>query len=212
MFNSIPSSYRNQSDDPTIPADALPHALCQFSRLYGVELLKDNEMEMLRTLLATNQGIEVTPQVLLQFIAERTRHSPRESPGKDTNACAPQPSLLDSSQNLPVAEDDDVTLHSNRGQALFAGGTPSSHSSSRSSGDTSYLPSPPPRVLAPKTPINAPPSVFDTTQRKRMTPLSGTAPSSWARRAAPASRRESVDGGSNRALSDTEVISIVAAK
>ena len=165
-------------------------------------------MEMLRTLLVTNQGIEVTPQVLLQFIAERTRHSPRESLGKDTNACAPQPSLLDNPQNLPVAEDGDAALHSNRVQALFAGGASSSHSSSRSSGDTSYLLSRPPRV-PPKTLINAPLSIFDTTRRKRTTPLSGTT-SSWARRAAPASRRESVDGGSNRVLSDTEVISIVA--
>ena len=209
MFNSIPFSYRNQSDNPTIPADALPDVLRQFSQLYGVELLTDNEMEMLRTLLATNHGIEVTPQVLLQLIAERTRHSPRESPGKDTNACAPQPSLLDSPQNLPVPEDDDVTLHNNRGQALFAGGASSSRSSSWSSGDTSYFPSRPPSV-PPKTPINAPPSAFDTTGRKRTTPLSGTAPSSWARRPAPASRRESVDGGSNRALIDTEVISFEA--
>ena len=178
MFNSIPSSYRNQSGDPTIPADALPDALRQFSQLYGVELLKDNEMEMLRTLLVTNQGIEVTLQVLLQFIAERTRHSPRESLGKDTNACAPQPSLLDNPQNLPVAEDGDAALHSNRVQALFAGGASSSHSSSRSSGDTSYLPSRPPRV-PPKTLINAPLSIFDTTRRKRTTPLSGTT-SSWA--------------------------------
>ena len=208
MFNSIPSSYRNQSDEPTIPADALPDVLRQFSLLYGVELLTDNEMEMLRMLLATNQGIEVTPQVLLQFIAERTRHSPRGSPGKDTNACAQQPSLLDSPQNLPAAEDDDVTLHSNRGRAL-AGGASSSRSSSRSSADTSYLPSRPPSV-PPKTPINAPPSAFDTTRRQRTTPLSGTAPSSWPRRPAPASRRKSVDGGSNRALSDTEVTSFVA--
>ena len=39
MFNSIPFSYQNQSDNPTIPADALPDVLCQFSQLYGVELV-----------------------------------------------------------------------------------------------------------------------------------------------------------------------------
>ena len=201
MFNSIPFSYRNQSDNPTIPADALPDVLHQFSQLYGVELLTDSEMEMLRTLLATNHEIEVTPQVLLQLIAERTRHNPEESPGKDTDACALQPSVLDSSPNLPVPEDDDVTLHNNRGQALFAGGASSLRSSSRSSGDTSYLPS---------RPLSVPPSAFDTTRRQRTMPLSGTAPSSWARRPAPASRRESVNGGPHRALIDTEVISFVA--
>ncbi|KIM59417.1 hypothetical protein SCLCIDRAFT_9958 [Scleroderma citrinum Foug A] len=204
VFNSIPSSYRNQSNDPTIPADALPDVLRQFSQLYGVELLADNEMEMLRMLLATNQGIEVTPQVLLQFIAERTRHSPRESPGKDKNTCVQQhPSPHSSPPSSPVAEDEDVTLHSDRGRELFIHGASSSRSSSRSSGGTSCLPSRPPSV-PPKTPVNAPPSAFDTTRRQRTTPLAGAAPSSWTRRPAPASRRKSLDGGSNRALSDTE--------
>lgn len=160
-------------------------------------------------LLATNQGIEVTPQVLLQFIAERTRHSPRESPGKDKNTCVQQhPSPHSSPPSSPVAEDEDVTLHSDRGRELFIHGASSSRSSSRSSGGTSCLPSRPPSV-PPKTPVNAPPSAFDTTRRQRTTPLAGAAPSSWTRRPAPASRRKSLDGGSNRALSDTEVMSYI---
>ncbi|KAL4064609.1 hypothetical protein J3A83DRAFT_4273272 [Scleroderma citrinum] len=201
VFNSIPSSRLNQSNEPTIPADALPDVLREFSLLYGVELLADDEMEMLRTLLVTNPGIEVTPQVLLQFIAERTRHSPRESPGKDKDARTQQhPSPTDSPHSSPVADDEDITLHSDRGRELFTRGASSSRSSSQSSGGTPYRPP----SVPPKTPINPPPSAFDTSRRQRTTPLAGTAPSSWTRRPAPASRRKSVDGGSNRALSDTE--------
>ncbi|KAI6108363.1 hypothetical protein F5141DRAFT_1189212 [Pisolithus sp. B1] len=196
IFKNIRSVRFNQSSEPTISADALPDVIHQFSELYGVDLLSDEEMVMLRALLASNPGIEVTPQVLLQFIAERTRHSPRGSPGKDERS--------DEHDSSPDEDGQDRTVHANRGRDLFARGIPSSRSSSHSSDGTSRTPSRPPSV-PPKTPVNAPPpSAFDTSRRQRTTPLAGAAPSSWTRRPLPAGRRRSLDGTPSRASSDTE--------
>ncbi|KIJ60404.1 hypothetical protein HYDPIDRAFT_177471 [Hydnomerulius pinastri MD-312] len=206
IFESHPLSRLNQSDEPTIPADALPDVIREFSELYkGVELLADSEMEMLRALLASNPGIEVTPQVLLQFIAERTKHSPRESPGKsEQSQQLPRHSPEDSPQEEDE-EGEDVTFPNARGRTPFSRSTKSSRSSSQSSAGTSKVRSRPPSV-PPKTPVSGgPPSAFDTSRRQRTTPLSVNAPSSWAKRPAPASRRKSVDGGSSsRNSSDTE--------
>ncbi|KAF9232950.1 hypothetical protein BU15DRAFT_54501 [Melanogaster broomeanus] len=191
IFRSHPLSRLNQADEPTIPADALPDVIRDFSELYtDVDLFTDSEMEMLRALLASNPGIEVTPQVLLQFVAERTKHSPRDQSPDD-------------SPQEEDGDEEDVTLSNNRGRHPFTRVTTSSRSSSRSSTGTSRVPSRPPSV-PPKTPVNAPPSsAFDTSRRQRSTPLN--APSSWAKRPAPASRRKSVDGGSSsRPSSDSE--------
>ncbi|KAI6025457.1 hypothetical protein EDC04DRAFT_241236 [Pisolithus marmoratus] len=209
IFKNIHSVRFNQSSEPTISADALPDVIRQFSELYGVELLSDEEMVMLRALLASNPGIEVTPQVLLQFIAERTRNSPRGSPGKDGHA-QPEPQRhspsiqSDDHDSSPDEDGQDRTVHANRGRDPFAHGVSSSRSSSQSSGGTSRIPSRPPSV-PPKTPVNAPPpSAFDTSRRQRTTPLAVAAPSSWTRRPLPAGRRRSLDGTSSRASSDTE--------
>lgn len=167
---------------------------------------------MLRALLASNPGIEVTPQVLLQFIAERTRNSPRESPGK--NQSEEQPSLPRYSRESPddspqegsdEGEGDDVTFPNARGRHPFVRKKKTSRSSSQSSAETSKVHSRPPSV-PPKTPLQSgPPSAFDSSRRQRTTPLSSTAPSSWTKRPAPASRRRSVDGSSSRGSSDNEV-------
>ncbi|KIK89134.1 hypothetical protein PAXRUDRAFT_152194, partial [Paxillus rubicundulus Ve08.2h10] len=181
LFSSHPLSRLNQAEEPAIPADALPDVIREFSELHtDVDLFTDSEMDMLRALLASNPGIEVTPQVLLQFIAERTKHSPRESPGKDQQSQQRLPHHSNPSpDDSPQEEDDDA--------------------------GTSKVPSRPPSVT-PKTPVSATPSsAFDTSRRQRSTPLGANAPSSWAKRPAPASRRKSVDGGSSsRASSDTE--------
>ncbi|OJA15153.1 hypothetical protein AZE42_04685 [Rhizopogon vesiculosus] len=182
IFNNHPNSRENQSGDPEIPADALVDVLRAFSEVYnGVDLLNNEEMAQLKELLANNPSFAVTPQVLLQFIAERTKHSPRESP-----------------HGSPAEED--VTLTDDRGRNSLS----RSRSSSRSSGGTSRVHSRPPSV-PPKTPTTATGSAFDTSRRQRTTPLDAQPPSSWSKRPAPASRRKSVDGGSNRALSDSEV-------
>ncbi|KIJ13485.1 hypothetical protein PAXINDRAFT_117256, partial [Paxillus involutus ATCC 200175] len=209
LFSSHPLSRLNQAEEPTIPADALPDVIREFSELYtDVDLFTDSEMEMLRALLASNPGIEVTPQVLLQFIAERTKHSPRESPGNNQQSQQQLPHHSNQSPDDSSQEEDDgedATLTSDRGRNPFTRGTASSRSSSRGSVGTSKVPSRPPSV-PPKTPVSAPPSsAFDTSRRQRSTPLGANAPSSWAKRPAPASRRKSVDGGSSsRGSSDTE--------
>ena len=139
---------------------------------------------MLKNILANNPGIEVTPQILLQFVAERTKHSPRDSPDA---------SLVE----------EDLTLTGDRGRHSSFGNGRHSRSSSQSSGGTSRVPSRPPSV-PPKTPAT-PGSAFDTSRRQRTTPLDAQPPSSWSKRPAPASRRKSVDGGFSRTLSDSEV-------
>ena len=170
---------------------------------------------MLRALLASNPGIEVTPQVLLQFIAERTKNSPRESPGK--TQASEQPSLprytAESPDDSPQEESDegesegeveDMTFPNDRGRHPFARSR-TSRSSSPGSAGTSKVPSRPPSV-PPKTPLQTgAPSAFDSSRRQRTTPLSSTGPSSWAKRPTPAGRRKSVDGSSSRGSSDNEV-------
>lgn len=185
IFNKHPDSREIQSGELAIPADALPDVLSAFSDSYnGVDLLDDREMGELKEILASSPGIEVTPQILLQFVAERTRHSPRDSPN-----------------NSPLEED--VTLPDDRGRNPFSRSTNHSRSSSRGSVGTSRVASRPPSV-PPKTPNMATSSAFDTSRRQRTTPLDAQPPSSWSKRPAPASRRKSIDGGSQRALSDSE--------
>ncbi|KAG9314940.1 hypothetical protein JVU11DRAFT_4048 [Chiua virens] len=208
IFSSHPLSRLNQAQESIIPADALPDVIREFSNLYNdVDLLTDSEMEMLRALLASNPGIEVTPQVLLQFVAERTKNSPRESPGKAQPSEQPssprytQEGADDSPQEGSDGGDsDDVTFPNVRGRHPYARRKSASRSSSQGSVGTS---SRPPSV-PPKTPLQSgPPSAFDSSRRQRTTPLS-SAPSSWAKRPAPASRRRSVDGSSSQGSSDNE--------
>jgi hypothetical protein len=146
--------------------------------------MTSDEMDMLKSLLATNPGLEVTPNILLQFIAEKTKHSPRSSP----------PSSID---------DDDATIQS-RGRAYDRDDADDEHQSRSSSNDsatTSFarMPSRPPS-RGPQTPSSKGPSPFDASKRQRTTPLSGKAPSSW-NKPVPAHRRKS-DAGSR---SDSEV-------
>lgn len=57
-----------------IPADTLPDVLSASSDSYnGVDLLNDCEMDGLKKILASSPGIQVTPQILLQLVAERAR-------------------------------------------------------------------------------------------------------------------------------------------
>jgi hypothetical protein len=134
-------------------------------------------------LLAGNPGLEVTPQTLLAFIAEKTKHSPRDSP-----------------KGSPYGGDVDLP---ERGRTSGRDvGDRNSRSSSRDSVGTSRGTSRPPSLgppEPPKTPGSTSP--FDASQRQRSTPL-GAAPSSWTKRPAPAHRRKSINGS---ALSDSEV-------
>jgi hypothetical protein len=152
--------------------------------------MTNNEMDLLKMLLASNPGLEVTPQTLLAFIAEKTKHSPRESPKGSPHGV--EVDLPD--RGRPAGRDT---------------GDRNSRSSSRDSVGTSRQstsrPSSVGPPIPPKTPTSASP--FDASQRQRSTPL-GAAPSSWTKRPAPAHRRKSINGSQGRALSDSEVRSL----
>jgi hypothetical protein len=185
IFEQHPQSHTNDAGEPAIPADALVDVFRSFSEVYnGVELMTGHEMDMLKSLLAANPGLEVTPSILLQFIAEKTKHSPRSSPPGSV-------------------VDDDVTVQS-RGRAYDRDVEDElqSRSSSNDSATTSYVQmSSRPPSRGPQTPSSAKgPSPFDVSKRQRTTPLSGKAPSSWSK-PVPAHRRKS-DAGSR---SDSEV-------
>lgn len=188
IFTNHPHSHPNHNGEPVIPADALVDVFRSFSESYGgVELMTNDEMDLLKTLLASNPGLEVTPQTLLTFIAEKTKHSPRESP-----------------KGSPYSANVDLPERG-RSTGREAGDRNSRSSSIDSAGTSRQGASRPPSVgplVPPKTPTSASP--FDASQRQRSTPL-GAAPSSWTKRPAPAHRRKSINGSQGRALSDSEV-------
>jgi hypothetical protein len=194
IFTDHPSSHINHNGDPVIPADALVDVFRAFSESYnGVELMTNDEMDLLKMLLASNPGLEVTPQTLLAFIAEKTKHSPRESP-----------------KGSPYGGDVDLPERG-RSSGRDAGDRGSRSSSRDSVGTSRQGRSRPPSIgppVLPKTPTPASASPFDASQRQRSTPL-GAAPSSWTKRPAPAHRRKSINGSQGSALSDSEVRSLL---
>lgn len=181
IFQNHPDSQANESGDPVIPANALVDVFRDFGENHnGVQLITDEEEQQLVSLVESNPGLEVTPQILLQFIAMRTTGSP-------------------TMQNAEGS--DERGRLSNRGERDHSSRS-SSHSSGTSHGSASRGP--------PKTPISSrtPDSPFDNSRRQRSTPLRDP-PSSWtAKRPAPAHRRKSDAGAPGlpkRALSDSEV-------
>lgn len=151
-----------------------------FSDVYnGVQLMNDDETSMLKHLIKSNPGLEVTPTILLGFIAEKTKHSPPRSPSTDED------------NELPGrGRSNDREDEQHRSSSSDSNGTSAFHSSG--SRRSSRGP--------PQTPTSAK-SPFDTERRQRSTPLGNNAPSSWAKRPAPAHRRKS-DAGSR---SDSDV-------
>jgi len=182
IFHNHPQSNINDAGEPVIPADALVDVFRAFSEVYdGVELMTSDEMDMLKGLLVANPGLEVTPQILLQFIAEKTKHSPRESPQVSSNEDETEPLFRGRVPNHDGSQEDRA-----------------SRSSSDESADYARTPSrPPSRALSSST---KPSSPFDASRRQRSTPLGNNAPSSWTK-PKPAHRRKS-DAGSR---SDSEV-------
>ncbi|KAG5644171.1 hypothetical protein DXG03_009012 [Asterophora parasitica] len=173
IFSEHPNSHINDAGEPVIPADNLVDVFSAFSDLYnGVQLLDDHETAMLKQLLEMNPGLEVTPAILIQFLAEKTKSSPPRSPntGADGSAFPGRGRLTD--------RDPDDGYH--RSSSSDSNGTSGYHSR-RSSQEP------------PQTPMSAK-SPFDSSRRQRSTPLTNNAPSSWAKRPIPAHRRKSIDG------------------
>ncbi len=131
-------------------------------------------------MLASTPGLQVTPQVLLQFIAMQTTMEPRQSPDD-----SPPPDADQDERGRSEDRDEDGI---------------NSRSSSRDSTATYYRSS----SRGPQTPQD---SVFDSGRRQRTTPLKNNAPpSTWSRRPPP--RRRKSDAGHSRASSDSEVRSM----
>jgi len=176
LFNDHPSSNVNESGEPVIPADALVDILNALADISPIPLLSDEETTMLKTLLVDNPGLEVTPSILLQFIAEKTRHSPSPNLDQEDDQEEPQ----------QVLEED---FWRGRDQDRQSNVDSPQRSPSNESNGVSY-----PRSRSPSLGALAR-SPFDMERRQRSTPLNNT-PSSWsgAKRPAPAARRRSFDG------------------
>ncbi|KAL1949543.1 hypothetical protein VTO73DRAFT_8424 [Trametes versicolor] len=179
IFEDHPQSHYNESNEPVIPGDALVDVLRTFSSNHNaVELMTREEEEQLTNLVTSNPGIQVTPQVLLQFIAMQTTLSPSPKQSPEGSPSPSAPAFSDRGRS----EDRDYDGMNSR-------------SSSRDSTGTYYRPSS--RGPSQESP-------FDTSRRQRTTPLNKNAPSSWSRRPPP-SRRKS-DAGHSRAMSDSESV------
>jgi hypothetical protein len=167
IFDNHPKSQINANEEPVIPAENLLDVLKSFSDLYnGQPLLSDEETSMLQELLAQNPGLEVTPQILLGFIAEKTK-------------------------STTPAHDEERGREDRRSDAGYG----HSRSLSSDSDGTSYHPGnrSRPSSRGPMTPSTKSP--LDSERRQRSTPLTTVPPSSWTKRPTPAGRRKS-DAGS----------------
>ena len=178
IFSHHPHSHLNDAGDPVIPADALVDVFQSFADIYnGIQLLSGDEMDMLKTLLASNPGLEVTPQILLDFIAEKAKVSanaslPRSPPSQDRQ---------ETERTIEYPSSDESI-----GSILLPTRTPSRPPSRGPGGSTKNSP-------------------FDTEARQRSQPLGIAPPSSWNnKRPIPAGRRKSIDAGS-RSDSDVRV-------
>jgi hypothetical protein len=184
-----PRSHLNDEGEPVVPAEALVDILTSYRNAHNnVELLSKEEEEMFLQFIQMSPGLEATTKVLVEFIALRT---------------ASRDGAPESALSSDEGSESDSPHRGRRNDVVYKA---TSRSSSSGSTDTSVHrpPSRPPSngpPLPPKTP-SLRDSVFDTSKRQRSTPLVNAAPSSWAKRPAPASRRKS-DAG--RGGSDSEV-------
>ena len=121
---------------------------------------------MLQELLAQNPGLEVTPQILLGFIAEKTKST---TPPQDEER---------------GREEHRRDVHYGHSRSLSS----DSDGTSYHPGNQSRPPSRGPMTPSFKSPL-------DSERRQRSTPLSTAPPSSWTKRPTPAGRRKS-DAGS----------------
>jgi hypothetical protein len=182
IFTNHPEAHFNHADTPVIPAHSLPEVIAELSSRYGVEVLDKDEEQKVAEFVQDNPGIEVTPELLLGFIALATAKNDEE---RSSHNSSPDPSEEDTSRGRQEERDHQHLTDS--------------RSSSTDSTTTSIW------RHEPKTPgSRGPESPFEAKSRQRSTPLSGP-PSSWTKRPAPAHRRKSDAGSSRGSLSDTEV-------
>ncbi|KAF8519575.1 hypothetical protein JB92DRAFT_3112335 [Gautieria morchelliformis] len=181
IFTNHPEAHFNNAETPVIPAHSLPEVIAELSSRYGVEVLDKVEEQKVAEFVQDNPGIEVTPELLLGFIALATAKNGEESSSENSS---------------PDADEEDTTR--GRNEERDHRRRVDSRSSSTDSNSTSVL------RQAPRTPgARGPESPFEAKSRQRSTPLSGP-PSSWTKRPAPANRRISDAGSRRGSMSDSE--------
>lgn len=188
LMSEHPLCHFNENEEPVVPGHALVDIFARFSESHDdVELMSKDEENQLIQFLASNESVEATPKVLIEFIAIRTTAGVNNS-------------VQDAAAALSSDEGSENESSISRGrQDRGVYNTHSRSSSTDSTGTSVYQSASRPPSRGPVTPNRD--SVFDTSKRQRSTPLA--APSSWAKRPLPASRRKSDSGG--RASSDSEV-------
>ncbi|KAG7451386.1 uncharacterized protein BT62DRAFT_1071960 [Guyanagaster necrorhizus] len=168
IFNHHPLVTSTDAGDSAIPADALVGVLNSLSAVHnGFELMDSTEIAQLNDVLKDNPGLQVTPPLLVQFYADKTKQHV---------------------SSLSSSTYDAADLLEGRGRAQDR--TEGEEFSPSSSSDSQSRPSSRGPPLTPKTQ-----SVFDTQRRQRSTPLGNNAPSSWTKRP-PAPHRRKSDAGS----------------
>ncbi|KAH8112733.1 hypothetical protein DFH11DRAFT_1689882 [Phellopilus nigrolimitatus] len=81
IFTTHHDSRASDSGEPAIPARALVDVFRTFGENHdGMQLLTKEEEVQLGNFVSSNPGLEVTPSILLGFLAALTSHSPNESP------------------------------------------------------------------------------------------------------------------------------------
>ncbi|KAF8577772.1 UPF0014-domain-containing protein [Ramaria rubella] len=186
IFTNHPQAHFNDSDTPVIPAQSLPEVLLELSARYGVDVLDKDEEQKVAEFVQDNPGIEVTPELLLGFIAQVTA---KNGEGRSSQNSSPE----------LEQDDSDRGRHEDRHYHSRGGSGSDSRSSSTDSNSTSVW------RRAPRTPgSRGPDSPFEAKSRQRSAPLAGP-PSSWTKRPAPAHRRKSDAGSRRGSMSDNEV-------
>ena len=83
IFESHPDAYENQKQEWVLPASCLPDVFETYQHQTGIALLTQEEMDQMVTLVQNAPGLEATPEMLLQIVAQRSVSSPEQhSPGE----------------------------------------------------------------------------------------------------------------------------------
>jgi hypothetical protein len=182
IFVAHPEHTILSDGSPQVPGHALLDILREFAQQYDGTALLDAEQESgLVDLLAQNPTIDVSPSIILGFVAAKAKDA-ASSPSRDQQQRGRR---------------SRAGSRSSRDASMIRA-TPSGSSRPPSRG-------PPPSASIPTFTIPATPTNTAFEKRQRNAPIAFGPPSSW-NKPTPASRRKSVDGGrSGNALSDSEV-------
>lgn len=181
IFDNHHAARQTDNGEPAIPASALVDIIRVFGENHdGMQLLSDDEEGKLQELVQDNPGLEVTPSILLGFLAALTSKSKEAmSPSADGDS-----SVMEVERELLGDE------------SISANGRPGSRSSSRGPRTPGVLP--PRSALVPDSP-------FNSGRRQRTAPLAHAAPSSWRKNKNTHGRRRSDAGSYGRSMSDNDV-------